>query len=165
MSGKKIIVVGGGPSGMMAAIRASQLHANVTLVEKNPILGKKLLLSGKGRCNLTNACDLVSFLKRFSKNGQFLRDAFKKFFNQELMKFFEKRGLPGCTAGLNWIQVTPDGMIKRCSDHPVVGHFTEWRKGFFKPTTCDRCWYSCRGAAQEPWTMKRFVEMAREALG
>ncbi len=90
---KKIVVVGGGPSGMMAAIRASQLHADVTLVEKNPILGKKLLLSGKGRCNLTNACSLDSFLKRFSKNGEFLRDAFKKFFNQDLMNFFEKRGL------------------------------------------------------------------------
>ena len=93
MEAKKIAVVGGGPSGMMAAIRASQLHADVTLVEKNPILGKKLLLSGKGRCNLTNACSLDSFLKRFSKNGEFLRDAFKKFFNQDLMNFFEKRGL------------------------------------------------------------------------
>jgi len=90
---KKIVVVGGGPSGMMAAIRASQLHADVTLIEKNPILGKKLLLSGKGRCNLTNACGLDNFLKRFPKNGEFLRDAFKKFFNQDLISFFEKRGL------------------------------------------------------------------------
>jgi len=90
---RKLCVVGGGPSGMMAAIRASQLHADVTLVEKNPILGKKLLLSGKGRCNLTNTCDLDSFLKRFSKGSEFLRDAFKKFFNQDLMNFFEKRGL------------------------------------------------------------------------
>ena len=78
---------------MMAAIRAGELHADVTLVEKNPILGEKLLLSGKGRCNLTNACDLDSFLKRFSKNGQFLRDAFHKFFNQDLISFFQQRGL------------------------------------------------------------------------
>lgn len=90
---KKIIVVGGGPAGMMAAIRASQLKQDVTLIEKNPILGKKLLLSGKGRCNLTNACDLDSFLKRYSTNGEFLRDAFKKFFNQDLIRFFEERGL------------------------------------------------------------------------
>jgi len=89
----KIVVVGGGPAGMMAAIRASQLHQEVALVEKNPTLGEKLLLSGKGRCNLTNLCDLDSFLKRFPKNGQFLRDAFKKFFNQHLINFFEKRGL------------------------------------------------------------------------
>jgi hypothetical protein len=90
---KKIVVVGGGPAGMMAAIRASQLQQDVTLIEKNPILGKKLLLSGKGRCNLTNYCSLDSFLKRFSGNGQFLRDAFKKFFNQDLINFFEKRSL------------------------------------------------------------------------
>ncbi len=78
---------------MMAAIRAAGLSREVILVEKKPTLGNKLLLSGKGRCNLTNACDLDSFLKRFSRNGQFLRDAFNKFFNLELMDFFEKRGL------------------------------------------------------------------------
>ncbi len=90
---KKIVVVGAGPAGMMAAIRASQLHQDVTLIEKNPILGKKLLLSGKGRCNLTNLCDLDTFLSRFSRNAQFLRDAFKKFFHPDLINFFEKRGL------------------------------------------------------------------------
>ncbi len=93
MNEKIIVVVGGGPAGIMAAIRAGELRQEVTLIEKNPILGKKLLLSGKGRCNLTNACDLDSFIKRFSGNGQFLRDAFKKFFNLDLMRFFEERGL------------------------------------------------------------------------
>ena len=78
---------------MMAAIRASAVGAKVILVEKNPLPGKKLLLSGKGRCNLTNACDLEIFLARFSQNGQFLRDAFKKFFNRQLIDFFENRGL------------------------------------------------------------------------
>jgi len=90
---KKIVVVGAGPAGMMAAIRAGQLHQDATLVEKNPVLGRKLLLSGKGRCNLTNACDFDSFIKRFSGNGQFLRDAFNKFFNLDLMRFFTERGL------------------------------------------------------------------------
>jgi len=90
---KRIVVVGAGPAGMMAAIRAGELRQDITLVEKNPILGKKLLLSGKGRCNLTNACDLDSFLERFPGNSQFLRDAFKKFFNLDLMRFFEQRGL------------------------------------------------------------------------
>lgn len=93
MGVKKIIVVGAGPAGMMAAIRAGALGQDVILIDKNPYLGKKLLLSGKGRCNLTNACPLETFLSRFSKNSAFLRDAFKLFFNTDLMKFFEDRGL------------------------------------------------------------------------
>jgi len=86
------------------------------------------------------------------------------YYLDKIPEFFEKRGIPGCTAGLNWIQVTPDAMIKRCSDQPVAGHFSEWHRGFFKPTRCDRCWYSCRGAAQEPWTWNRFVDMAKETI-
>ena len=78
---------------MMAAIRASESGHEVILAEKNNTLGKKLLLSGKGRCNLTNACGLDEFLRRFSKNGAFLRDAFKVFFNCDLMNFFRQRGL------------------------------------------------------------------------
>lgn len=94
MADKKIIlVVGAGPAGMMAAIRAGELGADVTLIEKNSGLGKKLLLSGKGRCNLTNACELDLFLRRFSHHGEFLRDAFRKFFNLDLIEFFKKRGL------------------------------------------------------------------------
>lgn len=89
---KRIVIAGAGPAGMMAAIRACQSDATVTLVEKNPLPGRKLLLSGKGRCNLTNACSLERFLERFS-HGQFLRDAFKVFFNKQLMDFFEQRGL------------------------------------------------------------------------
>lgn len=86
------MVVGAGPSGMMAAIRAQTLGQDVTLLERKSTLGNKLLLSGKGRCNLTNTEELQFFLKRFS-NGDFLRDAFKKFFSQELISFFEERGL------------------------------------------------------------------------
>jgi MoaA/NifB/PqqE/SkfB family radical SAM enzyme len=78
-------------------------------------------------------------------------------------EFFEKENIPGCTAGLNWIQVTPDGMIKRCSDHPVALHFSQWRQRFFEPTDCGRCWYGCRGA-QEPWSLKRFIEKSKDAL-
>lgn len=93
MAAKKIVVVGAGPSGMTAAIRAAELLQEVTLIEKNSAPGEKLLLSGKGRCNITNACSLDLFLQRFSKNGQFLRDAFQKFFNQDLIRFFQTRGL------------------------------------------------------------------------
>jgi len=94
MSGKRVVVVGAGPAGMMAAIRAGECDAEVLLLEKNRVLGRKLLLSGKGRCNITNACNLEFFLERFSGNAEFLRDAFSKFFNKELIRFFEKNGLP-----------------------------------------------------------------------
>lgn len=91
---KLIIVIGGGPAGMMAAIKASELGNKVILIEKNSSLGKKLLLTGKGRGNITNFCELDFFIERFSnKNGQFLRNAFKKFFNQDLISFFENKGL------------------------------------------------------------------------
>jgi len=92
-SAKKVVVVGGGPAGMMAAIRASQLGQKVTLIEKNDILGKKLLLSGNERCNLTNANNVDVFFEGYSKNGEFLRDAFKLFFNRDIIEFFESRGL------------------------------------------------------------------------
>lgn len=88
----KVIIAGAGPAGMMAAIRAAQLGAKVIIIEKNSLPGRKLLLSGKGRCNLTNACDLDNFIKRFFHGGDFLRDAFRKFFNRDLIDFFEKRG-------------------------------------------------------------------------
>ena len=93
MKTKTIVIVGGGPAGIMAAISASTNSLNVFLLEKNVSLGKKLLLTGKGRCNLTNACDMDHFLQRFSKNGQFLRDSFKVLFNRDIIKFFEDRGL------------------------------------------------------------------------
>jgi MoaA/NifB/PqqE/SkfB family radical SAM enzyme len=87
------------------------------------------------------------------------------YYMDRIPEFFARNGVPGCTAGLNWVQVTPDGKIKRCSDQPPVGDFNEWHRRTFRQTGCDRCWYSCRGAAQEPWTVKRFVEMAKDALG
>ncbi|MCD4780376.1 MAG: NAD(P)/FAD-dependent oxidoreductase [Candidatus Omnitrophica bacterium] len=88
-----VIVVGGGPAGMMAAISAGKMKKKVLLLEKNKSLGIKLLLTGKGRCNISNACDLEVFLSKFSKNGSFLRDAFKAFFLPELKLFFGKNGL------------------------------------------------------------------------
>ncbi len=83
------IVIGAGPAGMMAAIRAGERNRKTLLVERNDTLGKKLLISGKGRCNLTNSCDIEDFIGKFSQSRDFLRNAFAKFFNTELMSFFE----------------------------------------------------------------------------
>lgn len=105
---------------------------------------------------------IIAEVKHLKKQRDTLTTS--EYYLDRIPEFFEKRGIPGCTAGLNWIQVTPDGMIKRCSDHPIAGHFSEWHRGFFEPTSCERCWYSCRGAAQEPWSLGRFLDMARETL-
>ena len=88
-----VIIIGAGASGLMAAIRSSQFTGKVLLLEKNNSAGKKLLLSGKGRCNLTNIAELEDFLAHFEKQGSFLRSAFNNFFNTELIEFLQKRGL------------------------------------------------------------------------
>ena len=88
-----IIVIGAGPAGAMAAIRASELGKRVALLEKNDSIGKKLLMTGKGRCNITNSCDPEGFVKRFGSCGQFLRNAFYAFSGDDLVDFFGKAGV------------------------------------------------------------------------
>lgn len=89
-----ILVIGGGPAGMMAAIAAAQAGASVRLLEGNSELGIKLMMTGKGRCNITNAeKDRRKFLELFGKNGKFLYTAFGEFGPDEIVKFFEMRGV------------------------------------------------------------------------
>lgn len=88
-----VIIIGAGPAGMMAAIRAAERNRRSLLVERNHTLGKKLLISGKGRCNLTNSCDVGDFLEKFSESRAFLRNSFARFFNADLVSFFEDAGL------------------------------------------------------------------------
>ena len=89
-----VIVIGAGPAGMMAAGRSAELGSKTLLLEKTDSSGKKLLISGSARCNITNSCpDVEDFLRNFSSTGKFLRNAFSVFFNRELLRFFRKRGL------------------------------------------------------------------------
>lgn len=90
----KVFVVGGGASGMLAAIAAARNGHKVILLEKNEKLGKKLFITGKGRCNLTNACDRDTFFDQVVSNPKFLYRAFHKFSNYDAMDFFEQLGLP-----------------------------------------------------------------------
>ena len=94
MMNKRIVVVGGGAAGMMAAIFAAEQGAEVTLLEPNERLGKKLNITGKGRCNVTNNADLETLLANTPKNGKFLYSAFSKFDGRDAMAFFEKIGVP-----------------------------------------------------------------------
>ncbi|MCR5405446.1 MAG: NAD(P)/FAD-dependent oxidoreductase [Lachnospiraceae bacterium] len=88
----KVIVVGGGAAGMMAAAAASQTGAQVLLIEKNEKLGKKLFITGKGRCNLTNACDPDIFFGNVITNPKFMYSSFYGFSNEAVMEYFESLG-------------------------------------------------------------------------
>lgn len=89
---KRIVVIGGGAAGMMAAVGAAGQGALVTLLEQNEKTGKKIYITGKGRCNLTNACSREEFFNNIVSNGKFLYSAFNCMDNQSVINFFEKAG-------------------------------------------------------------------------
>ncbi|UWG99034.1 NAD(P)/FAD-dependent oxidoreductase [Dehalobacter sp. DCM] len=90
---KRVVVIGGGAAGMMAAGQAAAGGANVILLDKMKRLGSKIAISGKGRCNLTNAGDISSFISYYPGNGKFLYAALKEFDNEALIRFFKKYGV------------------------------------------------------------------------
>ena len=89
----KVIVVGGGTSGLMASVSAALAGAEVILLEKNPSLGRKLLLTGGTRCNVTNIRSRDEIIKHIPGNGRFLHSAFSQFDNQDIIEFFQNRGV------------------------------------------------------------------------
>jgi len=89
-----LIVIGGGPAGMMCAITAAERGLSVCLLEPNQKLGRKLRITGKGRCNVTNNCDVKEFMANIPGDGRFLYSAVNRFGMKEVMAFFEDRGLP-----------------------------------------------------------------------
>ena len=90
----EVVVIGGGAAGMMAAITAARQGAQVTLLEPNERLGKKLNITGKGRCNVTNDCDQETLMANIPGNGRFLYSALNRFTPQDTMAFFEALGVP-----------------------------------------------------------------------
>ena len=91
----KIVIIGGGPAGIMAAISAKTNYPNyeVIIIEKNSSLGKKLLITGKGRCNITNGADISEFIQNIPGNGMFLFSVFNNFDNRDIMKLLEDNGV------------------------------------------------------------------------
>ena len=89
---KKIAVIGGGAAGMFAALNAAERGCEVHLFEKNEKLGKKIYITGKGRCNLTNACDTEELFQAVVSNPKFLYSAFYGYTNHDVIDFFEKAG-------------------------------------------------------------------------
>ncbi len=89
----KVIVIGGGPAGMMAAITSAKNGNEVTLVEKMESLGRKLLITGKGRCNITSSLHIDKFIENTPGNGMFLYSCYKKYTNQDIIQFLKEQGL------------------------------------------------------------------------
>ncbi len=90
----KVIIVGGGAAGLMAAVSASENSDDVIIYDGNEKLGKKMYITGKGRCNLTNACDISSYFENVVSNEKFLYSALYSFTNDDVIKFFEENGCP-----------------------------------------------------------------------
>ncbi|WP_330400280.1 BaiN/RdsA family NAD(P)/FAD-dependent oxidoreductase [Tepidibacter mesophilus] len=93
MIDKKVVVIGGGAAGMLAAAIAGSRGLDVTLIEKNSVMGKKLLITGKGRCNITNDCDVEELIENVPVNGKFLYSAFYTFTNMDVIELFNKLGV------------------------------------------------------------------------
>lgn len=90
---KRVVVIGGGAAGLMTAVIAGREGAKVTLLEKMNYVGKKMGITGKGRCNITNACDMSDFIKNTPGNGKFLYGAYERFTNEDLLQLLHDAGL------------------------------------------------------------------------
>ena len=90
----RVVIVGAGAAGMMAAVAAAELGAEVILLEKMDQAGRKLRITGKGRCNLTNTAQLKDFITHIGPDGRWMRNSFSQMFNTQLMDFFERRNVP-----------------------------------------------------------------------
>ncbi len=117
---KRVIVIGGGAAGLMAAGTAAENGANVLLFEKMATPARKIRITGKGRCNLSNSAELPDFIKHFGPGGRFLRQSFGQYFTGDLVNFFETRGLP--------VQYERGGRIfPRGNDAPAVARLmVDW---------------------------------------
>lgn len=125
----RVIVVGGGAAGLMTAGQAASLGAEVFLFEKKNRPGRKLRITGKGRCNLTNKTPLSEFIAHFGPNGRFLRQAFSQFFTADLVDFFGELGVSTVTErggrvfpATGQAQDVVDALVRWVKDHGVTLH-------------------------------------------
>lgn len=124
-----VCVIGGGPAGMFAAITAAQSGAKVLLLEKNGRLGKKLLITGKGRCNVTNDCNAEQVLQNTPRNGKFLYSAMSAYPPEQVISFFRKAGCPLKTERGNRVfpesdrsQSVLDALQRKLKENGVMVH-------------------------------------------
>lgn len=125
----KVIVVGGGAAGMFAAIFAAKKGHEVHIIEKNEKFGKKIYITGKGRCNVTNDCDVEQLLNSVVRNHKFLYSAFYECTSQDVMTFFEEAGCPVTTQRGNRVFPTSEhasdiinALVRTMKKHGVITH-------------------------------------------
>ena len=108
----RVAIIGGGPAGMMCASEAAHNGHSVTLYERNEKLGKKLFITGKGRCNLTNSADIKDFFENIPRNSRFLYSALYGFTNDELVAAINAEGVPTKVerGGINVKEIDPSTM-------------------------------------------------------
>ena len=125
------IIVGGGPAGMFAAITAAEQGKRVLLVEKNGRLGKKLLITGKGRCNVTNNCSAQEVFQNTPRNGRFLYSAMETFPPERIIAFFEENGCPLKTERGNRVfpQTDRSASVLECLERKLSQHKVKIRYG------------------------------------
>ena len=120
------VIIGGGAAGMMCALTAAERGLNIVLLEPNKVLGRKLRITGKGRCNVTNNCDIKQFMQNIPGDGRFLYSALNKLSPSDTMAFFESRGLPLKTERGNRVFPVSDnandvaGLFQRCLNRAGV---------------------------------------------
>ena len=121
----KVLIVGGGAAGMFASIFAAKNGNEVHVFEKNEKLGKKLFITGKGRCNVTNACDVDELFQNMVSNEKFMYSSFYGFTNQDVMDFFENAGLRLKTE--TWQPcISAVGSFFGCYPHTGAGNEAKW---------------------------------------
>lgn len=105
--------------------------------------------------DLENVIDQLLKLKRELKNIMS-----SDYYLENIPNYFSNRSLGDCQAGRDWVQVTPDGYIKHCSEFPIFTHYSEYNYKEVVSPDCDKCWYSCRGESQAPFSIQRVLELA-----
>ena len=154
-----LVVIGGGPAGMMCAYTAAERGLSVTLLDPNRQLGRKLRITGKGRCNVTNNCDIKTFMSNIPGDGRFLYSALSRLSPEDTIAFFESHGLPLKTERGNRVFPQSDNandvaalMTKLCRNAGVKlmqAHATgiAAEEGCVSGVSTDQGFIPCRAAA------------------
>jgi len=143
-------------NGIVSWARKYKIGVNFSCYSDIKNLNKKHLISNGEIADAKNTISKLVDLKKSSHN--ILNS---EFYLKSVPIFFEKQFITGCQAGLKWVQVTPEGDIKRCSEHPVKCHWNEYSRQTFQATQCGRCWFACRGESQAPFQWSRLRKYAR----